>query len=96
MVRMTKVMLEHANAMLRSDIRQIRADLTFAQERASLHKNQYHLLENHISVMTIGNERLADALSHAIGFTTDPNRQKHIQRIADEVYKEKYGEEVKR
>lgn len=74
MARVTKAMLEHQNAMLRGEARQMRTDLTFEQERSSLYAKQLALLEKHISVMTIASERIADALAHTIGYMTDGSR----------------------
>ncbi len=82
-MRVTKAMLEHQNAMLRRDLRQLRQELDIAQQRATLHIKAYSLLEKHTSTMTIAAERVTDALSHVIGFTTDPKRQRANTRESD-------------
>lgn len=74
MPRVTKAMLAHQNVVLRSDIRQLSQDLSIAQERATLHIEAYNEMRRHLRTMTEATERVTDALSHTIGYVTDPKR----------------------
>ncbi len=49
------------------------ANRIFKKENNML-AQQLDMLQRYISTMTIGGEKLADALSHAIGFVTDRGR----------------------
>ncbi len=75
MAIVTKVMLEAENVGLRAYVTQQRAELMLERDKANLYKTQFDLLSRHTSTMTIAVERISDAMSHAIGFVTDPKRR---------------------
>ncbi len=74
MARITKADLEADIAMLRRSNEQLQTDNSILRTEINTYHEAYGVMVKHVSTMTVGNERLADALSHAIGFVTDRSR----------------------
>lgn len=74
MARVTIAMMQDDNTRLRERVIELQDDLEMSRSESRTYRNAHSVLEKHLSTMTIGNERLADALSHSIGFVTDRSR----------------------
>ncbi len=70
MARITIADLQADIAMLRRSNEQLQTDNTLLRDQINTYRETYGVMVKHVSTMTVGNERLADALSHAIGFVT--------------------------
>ncbi len=74
MPRKTIVGLEAEIVHLRWSVSSLQGDLDKVKAKNNILAQQLDLLQRYINTMIVGGEKLADALSHAIGFVTDRSR----------------------
>ncbi len=72
MPRVTKLHLQHRIQDLEGLNRRLERDLDLAEKALRTRHEAFDLLKNHINCMTVGNERMADALAHALQYLTQP------------------------
>ncbi len=82
MPRVTLTLLEGENQVLRGNIRELRQDNELLRAENRIMGRQLDMMQKYISTMIVGSEKLSDALSHTIGFLSDPKRLQAMTQTA--------------